>query len=139
MSYLATIMSEETPTAKQRMEPVQEANAKEATTTAADNLQEQEETHVPEKRGHDEATSEAGESASHGDGAKTGHFAGSENWGATENSTDLPPKRPKREWLSFHGIKHTRVGAEFQVTSLPTVEPKASHEDSTENSGENKD
>ena len=29
-------------------------------------------------------------------------------------------KRSKRDWLAFHGTRHTRVGADYQVTSLPT-------------------
>lgn len=31
-------------------------------------------------------------------------------------------KRSKREWLAYHGTKHTRVGAEFQVATLPVPE-----------------
>ena len=39
------------------------------------------------------------------------------------NNTETPEaKRPKREWLAFHGARHTRVGADFQVASLPQVE-----------------
>ncbi len=30
-------------------------------------------------------------------------------------------KREKREWLSFRGAKHTRVGEEYQVAFLPPV------------------
>lgn len=30
-------------------------------------------------------------------------------------------KREKREWLSFRGTKHTRVGEEYQVAFLPPV------------------
>ena len=28
-------------------------------------------------------------------------------------------KRNKHEWLAFRGTRHTRVGADFQVTALP--------------------
>jgi hypothetical protein len=38
---------------------------------------------------------------------------------------EFPPKRPKREWLAFHGVKHTRVGSEYQVTILPSEEATA--------------
>ncbi len=30
-------------------------------------------------------------------------------------------KRGKREWLSFRGARHTRVGEDYQVASLPPV------------------
>ena len=33
-------------------------------------------------------------------------------------------KRSKREWLAYHGTKHSRVGDEFQVASLPVPEKK---------------
>lgn len=33
-------------------------------------------------------------------------------------------KRSKREWLAYHGAKHTRVGEGFQVTILPTLAKK---------------
>ncbi|KAL3916733.1 MAG: hypothetical protein SGARI_007893 [Bacillariaceae sp.] len=36
-----------------------------------------------------------------------------------------PPKRAKREWLAFHGVKHTRVGTDFQVAALPPIEAEA--------------
>lgn len=34
-------------------------------------------------------------------------------------------KRGKREWLSFRGSRQTRVGADYQVTSLPPLETNA--------------
>eukprot|EP00934_Nitzschia_sp_Nitz4_P002446 Nitzschia sp. Nitz4//scaffold73_size107353//14537//14773//NITZ4_004308-RA/size107353-processed-gene-0.180-mRNA-1//-1//CDS//3329557440//2441//frame0 len=38
-------------------------------------------------------------------------------------------KRSKREWLAYHGARHTRVGTDFQVAILPVAHP---HETSTE-------
>lgn len=59
-------------------------------------------------------------------------------------SAHLPPsfseepesKRMKQEWLSFRGVKHTRVGAEFQVSALPTPSennPRSVGEEEVEN------
>lgn len=50
-------------------------------------------------------------------------------------------KRNKHEWLAFHGKKQTRVGADFQVTALPTpgesaVLHDAEEESSPETAGE---
>lgn len=46
-------------------------------------------------------------------------------------------KRGRREWLSFRGSRQTRVGGDFQVSSLPPVEAK-SKEENTSSSGRGK-
>eukprot|EP00526_Cylindrotheca_closterium_P025575 CAMPEP_0113603322 /NCGR_PEP_ID=MMETSP0017_2-20120614/1216_1 /TAXON_ID=2856 /ORGANISM="Cylindrotheca closterium" /LENGTH=74 /DNA_ID=CAMNT_0000511705 /DNA_START=44 /DNA_END=268 /DNA_ORIENTATION=+ /assembly_acc=CAM_ASM_000147 len=50
-------------------------------------------------------------------------------------NTGSPSKRSKREWLAYHGAKHTRVGDEFQVASLPEPETKEKGEDSKTEKG----
>jgi len=42
------------------------------------------------------------------------------NHESPQNADEPESKRNKREWLTFHGTRRTRVGAEFQVTVLPT-------------------
>ncbi len=40
-------------------------------------------------------------------------------------------KRGKREWLSFRGARHTRVGEDYQVASLPPMGGTAAKPDDT--------
>jgi len=42
-------------------------------------------------------------------------------------------KRGKREWLSFRGSRETRVGENYQVTSLPPVEANTETDNTTSN------
>eukprot|EP00533_Pseudo-nitzschia_delicatissima_P014057 CAMPEP_0197279950 /NCGR_PEP_ID=MMETSP1432-20130617/20813_1 /TAXON_ID=44447 /ORGANISM="Pseudo-nitzschia delicatissima, Strain UNC1205" /LENGTH=120 /DNA_ID=CAMNT_0042746557 /DNA_START=13 /DNA_END=375 /DNA_ORIENTATION=+ len=41
--------------------------------------------------------------------------------GTTPGIMGASAKRGKREWLSFRGARHTRVGEEYQVASLPPM------------------
>ena len=47
--------------------------------------------------------------------------------------SDDPPhpspsnKRPKRPFLQFSGVRHTRVGTDYQITNLPPLDAAAQH------------
>lgn len=47
-------------------------------------------------------------------------------------------KRSKREWLAYHGTKYTRVGADFQVASLPVPEKIQKGKDESKTESESK-
>ena len=86
----------------------------------------------------------AGDSGAGGDGiaAMLHAFAAADaartTAGADTSSTrNTHNKRGKREWLSYRGTRHSRVGEDYQVTSLPSV-AKPDHARTTESNGKGK-
>ncbi|KAG7369159.1 hypothetical protein IV203_031902 [Nitzschia inconspicua] len=95
---------------------------------------------VPAKRNHEEATTavtttttttstELDDAPSTTTNVLLAAAAAMENCNNTNNNKsgaddELPPKRSKREWLAFHGVKHSRVGSDYQVAVLPSIEKK---------------
>jgi hypothetical protein len=123
-------MAEISPPTEQTTESVQETKDEQAAKTGAATTHDEqpnETAHVTEKRGHEAVTGDD-ETESRGTGAAGGE---SDDMAAKSN-TEFPPKRPKRDWLAFHGVKHTRVGAAYQVSALPAVDPEAANSRSSE-------
>ncbi|KAG7348451.1 hypothetical protein IV203_017156 [Nitzschia inconspicua] len=100
---------------------------------------------VPAKRNHEEATTavttttktstELDDEPSTTTNVLLAAVAAMENCNTNNNKggadDELPPKRSKREWLAFHGVKHSRVGSDYQVAVLPSIEKKEAVDEKT--------
>jgi hypothetical protein len=89
---------------------------------------------MPAKRDHEEASSPPTGSEENQPAAASNTATLLAAAAAADNGNEFPSKRPKREWLAFHGVKHSRVGAEYQVAVLPSIEKKGEDEQKTESS-----
>jgi hypothetical protein len=78
---------------------------------------------TPSKREYDDAPTPEGEDQPATNNSRNNRSDPDVSTTPSASSTTAEtPKRQKREWLPFHGNKHTRVGSEYQVTTLPSAE-----------------
>ena len=55
------------------------------------------------------------------------HSHDSRGFGSDDPPHDPSNKRPKRPFLQFSGVRHTRVGTDYQITNLPPLDAAAQH------------
>ena len=127
-------MSEEQPHTEQGTDPGQKGTGENNNQQETLGVQELATTHVdqedaPSTNGTTHATESSdtvtgATGVNKNDDSSAPAISGKQPHPPNPSMAEFPSKRPKREWLAFHGVKHTRVGADFQVASLPPVESR---------------